>query len=181
MNVELPFVVPPLRFRLVPVASAHSLLSLSGLRSTDMLMSKRKREVDDVDLGKRVIQPPTPALAEGESQTLGNNTAEEVLSASQSDSLAKLKSLIDLTGLTEQKDIEARFDLISVQLLNHVVLRLNAPQPSHNDTAPDMGVTVFEILELEFYLYKSGCHEDPFTHGAEEQRQSGRWCVAKLR
>ena len=35
----------------------------------------------------------------------------------------------------------------------------------------------FAILELEFYLYKTGCHEDPFTHGTEEQRLSGRWYV----
>ena len=33
----------------------------------------------------------------------------------------------------------------------------------------------YEIIELEFYLQKSGLHEDPFTHGSDEQRQSGRW------
>jgi hypothetical protein len=30
---------------------------------------------------------------------------------------------------------------------------------------------------MEFYLQKAKCHEDPFTHGSEEQKVSGRWCV----
>ena len=36
----------------------------------------------------------------------------------------------------------------------------------------------YDILEIEFYLLKEGCHEDPYTHGAEEQRSSGRWYVS---
>lgn len=35
----------------------------------------------------------------------------------------------------------------------------------------------YEILEIEFYLFKAGFHEDAFTHGNEEQRIPGQWYV----
>lgn len=38
----------------------------------------------------------------------------------------------------------------------------------------------FEILELEFYLWKYEIHEDPFTHGSEEQKRSGKWYISSL-
>lgn len=110
-----------------------------------------------------------------------------VKSLSPSTTLATLKSLLDLSQLTAADDIAARFDAIARFLLDRVVLRLRVPaadDDGNNDTGDDdehdehgETITDYEILELEFYLFKSGAHEDPFTHGTEEQRQSGQWCV----
>ncbi|KAF8641302.1 hypothetical protein AX16_010081 [Volvariella volvacea WC 439] len=36
-------------------------------------------------------------------------------------------------------------------------------------------ITEFQIMEMEYYLLKGECHEDPFTHGSEEQKFSARW------
>ncbi|TFY80571.1 hypothetical protein EWM64_g3439 [Hericium alpestre] len=33
----------------------------------------------------------------------------------------------------------------------------------------------YSILEVEFYLLRGDCHNDPYTHGNEEQRVSGQW------
>ena len=78
-----------------------------------------------------------------------------------------LLNLLDFTSLTTTDDILARFDVLSRALLHdfHLVVRCGTVD------------TLFEILELEFYLQKAGCHEDPFTHGSEEQKVSGRWYV----
>ena len=35
--------------------------------------------------------------------------------------------------------------------------------------------TSYELLEIEFYMQYEGIHEDPFTHGSEEQKHSGQW------
>lgn len=78
-----------------------------------------------------------------------------------------LLNLLDFTSLTTTDDIVARFDVLSRALFHdfHLVVRCGTVD------------TPFEILELEFYLQKAGCHEDPFTHGSEEQKISGRWYV----
>jgi hypothetical protein len=78
-----------------------------------------------------------------------------------------LLNLLDFTLLTTTDDILARFDVLSRALLHdfHLVVRYGTVD------------TPFEILELEFYLQKAVCHEDPFTHGSEEQKVSGRWYV----
>jgi hypothetical protein len=76
-----------------------------------------------------------------------------------------ISSLLDLTSLCSQDDISARFDSISSALLSEYYLSV-----IHGSSRTD-----YEILELEFYLQKSGCHEDPFTHGSAEQERSGQW------
>lgn len=76
-----------------------------------------------------------------------------------------INSLLDLTSLCSQDDISARFDSISSALLSNYYLSV-----IHGSSQTD-----YEILELEFYLQKSGCHEDPFTHGSAEQERSGQW------
>jgi hypothetical protein len=77
-----------------------------------------------------------------------------------------LVNLLDFSGLTSHSDINIRFGKLADLLLCGYYLRLK-----HGDIEHE-----FDILELEFYLQKSGCHEDPFTHGADEQkRYSGRW------
>ncbi|KAH9833874.1 uncharacterized protein C8Q71DRAFT_860141 [Rhodofomes roseus] len=35
--------------------------------------------------------------------------------------------------------------------------------------------TEYDFMEVEFYLYRPGCHEDPFTHRSHEQQQAGQW------
>ncbi|KAH6879912.1 hypothetical protein BKA70DRAFT_1576095 [Coprinopsis sp. MPI-PUGE-AT-0042] len=42
-------------------------------------------------------------------------------------------------------------------------------------TREDGTTTRLQVLEHEFYFQKSEIHEDPFTHGAEEQKILGRW------
>lgn len=34
---------------------------------------------------------------------------------------------------------------------------------------------LYEFMEVEFYLYQPGCHEDPFTHRSHEQQTAGHW------
>ncbi|KAG6886731.1 hypothetical protein C0995_005393 [Termitomyces sp. Mi166 len=78
--------------------------------------------------------------------------------------LALLRSL-DFSTLHSTSTISDRFDHVGRSLLYdfHLVVK-----SGHEET-------VFEILELEFYLRKDGYHEDPFTHGSEEQRVCGKW------
>lgn len=80
-------------------------------------------------------------------------------------SLRSLQQLLDLSALNHLSDITERFDQVGRALLHdfHLVIQ-------HGDVE-----TSFKILELEFYLQKAECHEDPFTHGSEEQKVSGRW------
>ncbi|KAH7918351.1 hypothetical protein BV22DRAFT_1076286 [Leucogyrophana mollusca] len=90
--------------------------------------------------------------------------AKPSLDNSPSDS-TNFWQLLDFSALTSQSDILARFEDVANALLCefHIVLVRGGIQ------------TEYEILELEFYLQKSGCHEDPFTHGSEEQERSGQW------
>jgi hypothetical protein len=78
-----------------------------------------------------------------------------------------LPQLLDFTTISALPEISNRFDEIAKALLQeyHIYVSCNGT------------VTELEILECEFYLLKAGMHEDPFTHGSEEQRQSGRWYV----
>ncbi|KAG6815397.1 hypothetical protein H0H93_009935, partial [Arthromyces matolae] len=81
------------------------------------------------------------------------------------DMITVLQRNLDFSTLTTTSSIEERFSQIGRALLNdfHLVVRSNDQE------------TVFEILELEAYFRKDGCHEDPFTHGSEEQKICGRW------
>jgi len=78
---------------------------------------------------------------------------------------ASIANLLDFSSLTSHSDINIRFGELADALLCGHYLLLKHGGLEHE----------FYILELEFYLQKSGCHEDPFTHGAEEQRYGGRW------
>jgi hypothetical protein len=81
----------------------------------------------------------------------------------------ELGSLLDLTSLTTADEISRRFDDIADALFFRYRLCLGC--------GDGVSPTEFDLLEFEFYLKKPGCHEDPFTHGSEEQKQSGRWFV----
>jgi len=78
-----------------------------------------------------------------------------------------LHDLLDFTSLGDEISITNRFDTIARVLMHeHQLVVLCAGTE-----------TAFEIQEIEFYLQKVGCYEDPFTHGSEEQKVSGRWYV----
>ncbi|KAF5364052.1 hypothetical protein D9756_000126 [Leucocoprinus leucothites] len=76
-----------------------------------------------------------------------------------------LHDLLDFSSLEDESAISSRFDVIARVLMHEYQLVV-----SH-----DGKETAFEIQEMEFYLRKAGHHEDPFTHGSEEQKVSGRW------
>jgi hypothetical protein len=145
-----------------------------------MTGSKRKREEHE-DSGLQLSHNHTPAGKHSATVHTDQTRAKRLhslCSTTADDALDELKALLDLSTLTDTGHILARFDEIADVLLNQILLRLSVPPESGEADAQASSasvVTDFAILELEFYLYKSGCHEDPFTHGTEEQRVSGRW------
>ena len=78
-----------------------------------------------------------------------------------------LEALLDLSSIENQSQMQERFDKVAKALLCDYYLVV--------DPDKDAGSTKLEIMELEFYVQKGGFHEDPFTHGSEEQRVAGRW------
>jgi hypothetical protein len=85
----------------------------------------------------------------------------------QVNDIPSLQKLLDFTAPNDLSTLSNQFDQVANALLHdfHLVVR-------SGDTE-----TEFQILELEFYLLKAGCHEDPFTHGSEEQKIGGKWYV----
>ena len=75
--------------------------------------------------------------------------------------------LLDFSALDNISAISDRFDQVANALLHNHMLVVRCGEME----------TEFRILELEFYLQKHKCHEDPFTHGSEEQKIRGRWCA----
>lgn len=88
-----------------------------------------------------------------------------------------LLSLLDFTALESHSDISGRFDQLAIALLHDYFLCVSAPSASNKSDTSMPQEFEFEILELEFYLRKEGCHEDPFAHASEEQRVAGKWFV----
>lgn len=78
-----------------------------------------------------------------------------------------LLPLLDFTQLDTQSAVSSRFSAIAQALIHQYRIEITTSTK----------VEQLELLEIEFYLYKSGCHEDPFTHASAEQSQAGRWCV----
>ncbi|KDQ63970.1 hypothetical protein JAAARDRAFT_27642 [Jaapia argillacea MUCL 33604] len=115
-------------------------------------MSKRGRSDVAEDLEAPLSKKPAPSPSP---------TTTPPSESSQPD----LHALLDFTSLTTHPEISTRFDQIASSLLYDYRISIT------NGAT----VTEFEILELECYLHKVGCHEDPFTRGAEEQRKSGLW------
>jgi hypothetical protein len=79
--------------------------------------------------------------------------------------VAHFRSILDLSSLDSLEEISQRFDDIARHMLHEFYLVVRAEDK----------ITEFEILELEFYLRREGIHEDPFTHGSEEQKVAGNW------
>jgi len=76
-----------------------------------------------------------------------------------------LFNMLDLTQLSSPEDIEARFTKIASALLHDYRLSV----------ATEDGMTEYDFMEIEFYLYQPGCHADPFTHRSHEQQHAGQW------
>ena len=79
-----------------------------------------------------------------------------------------LTQALDFTTLNSLQEISDRFDELARLLMFSHVIHLHTPGLPPKDVE-------YEILELEFYLYKPDCHADPFTHRAAEQRKSAQW------
>jgi hypothetical protein len=114
-----------------------------------------------MDIKKRKRDPSESETQSPELQSHKIRHTESI----DSRSLLDLEKLLDLSSLSDGLDISNRFGDIANALLCDFSLSLTCGEAA----------TELEILELEFYLQKSGCHEDPFTHGSEEQKRSGRW------
>ena len=108
--------------------------------------------------GKRKVEDESTSISQKKSRL-----------DTQNQELMLLQSL-DFSSLYCTSTISERFDHVARSLLHdfHLIVKSGHVE------------TVFEILELEFYLWKDGCHEDPFTHGSEEQKICGKWCVDTL-
>lgn len=78
----------------------------------------------------------------------------------------ELKSLLDLSNI-EAHGFEPRFRQIAETLIHRSRLEVTANEE----------VQTYQVMELEFYLLDPNLHWDPFTHGEEEQKVSGRWYV----
>ncbi len=83
-------------------------------------------------------------------------------------SLEEFALLLDFSSVQEEEEIKSRLDQISRSLLHDFRLAVRRADGKEAE---------FEVLEAEFYLQIEGIHEDPFTHGSEEQKFSGRWYV----
>ena len=128
----------------------------------------------DPQKGTLLFHFSTSGKRRRESSNDDDDDAEKTKKATKADQDAQpeIGSLLDLTSLTTADEISRRFDEIADALFFRYRLCL--------DSGDGVPPTDFDLLEFEFYLKKPGCHEDPFTHGSEEQKQSGRWFVLLL-
>ncbi|KAJ3759041.1 hypothetical protein EV360DRAFT_42631, partial [Lentinula raphanica] len=74
--------------------------------------------------------------------------------------------ILDLSGQNTTASIQLRFDELARYILHDSVIVVQNVQGI---------LATFEVLELEFYLWKALVHEDPFTHGSVEQAKGGNW------
>ncbi|KAH9482101.1 hypothetical protein JR316_0004196 [Psilocybe cubensis] len=107
-----------------------------------------------------------------------NATESTTLDAVTSDKLLReFEQLLDFSsvggGVEGEDEIATRLYRIARALLHEFRLVVRPPTKSGDEPPPED--VEFQILEAEFYLRLDGCHEDPFTHGSEEQKVSGRW------
>lgn len=131
--------------------------------SSAVSMSSVKRKQDEVSLRPSKKAKPDNAA--------GSDANADIQEPDPSTSGAfDLPALLDLSSLHDESAISDRFDEIARVLIHGYHLVVSREQVE----------TAFQIQEVEFYLQKAKCHEDPFTHGTEEQKVSGRWCVCLL-
>ncbi|KAF8178027.1 hypothetical protein BJ912DRAFT_908430 [Pholiota molesta] len=122
-------------------------------------MSEKKRKADgEVYSIFKKRKPAADDAGEGSNTTMDEASANKQLLA--------FKNLLDFSLVDTEEEIASRFDRIAKALMHEFRLVVR------RESAQEMEL---EILEAEFYLQIAECHEDPFTHGSEEQRVSGRW------
>jgi hypothetical protein len=129
-----------------------------------MSSTKRKQDAAEEEVSLR-----TPKKAKPDAPDTVDSDADVAAQAphSSSSTTPDLPALLDLSSLHDESAISDRFDEIARVLMHGYHLVVSREQVE----------TAFQIQEMEFYLQKAKCHEDPFTHGSEEQKVSGRWCV----
>lgn len=110
---------------------------------------------------KRSLQVGDSLEKPRKQQRLGMNTGDDAVG---------LTEALDFTALNSLQEISGRFDELAKLLMFGHLIHLRTPGSPSEDIE-------YEILELEFYLHKPGCHADPFTHRSTEQKRSGRWSV----
>ena len=120
-------------------------------------MADKKRKPTEEDkffpiFSKKLKQQPS-------SEPSSDNTGPHL-------SLKEFSLLLDFSAVRTEEEISGRFKEVSRALLYDI--RLVARKSDGKETE-------FEVLEAEFYLRIEGLYEDPFTHGSEEQKVSGRW------
>ena len=126
---------------------------------------KRKRTESNT---KAISEPSkTPKLDKDLNQVSPSSNPTTVNDAAETNGKSDLPILLDFTHANSTSEISARFDQLGTALLHDY--QIVAIHGTNNRQS------LYEVLELEFYLIKPGSHEDPFTHGSEEQRRSGRW------
>lgn len=106
-----------------------------------------------------------PRLEEREDGTTTRESSLSSLSPTVDSAQHTLLSLLDFSSLDTQEKIASRFSEVAQSIIHAHRLVISK----------DSTVTEYEVLELECYLIKPGCHEDPFTHGSDEQKRSGCW------
>ncbi|RDB20040.1 hypothetical protein Hypma_013100 [Hypsizygus marmoreus] len=140
---------------------AANVLSETGFdmttSSTTFLSMKRKPELEDAeDAARKKVKPNLKDKLSGNEISSSSTSTPET---------STLQPLLDFSSLNDTPSIQKRFDLIGRAILRDFYIVVQCGDAE----------TLFEILELEFYLQKAECHEDPFTHGSEEQKISGKW------
>ncbi|KAF7975158.1 hypothetical protein HWV62_10335 [Athelia sp. TMB] len=125
-------------------------------------------EIAEIAISKR----PRSASAESASEQSSRKERRTKASASQlgsqtddTPSKLSLAQLVDFSTLVSESTIARQSASLAEALLWDYTLVL-----THEDDSEE-----YEILELEFYLKKADCHNDPFAHGSEEQSASGNW------
>ena len=106
---------------------------------------------------------------EGSSKNSAEVEQKEASQQTLEDKRPSLEDLLDLTAISDHAQLTERFDQVARALLYDYYMVVNQPGKS----------TKLEIMEMEFYVQKEGFHEDPFTHGSEEQKIAGRWYVTR--
>ncbi|EDR12602.1 uncharacterized protein LACBIDRAFT_311161 [Laccaria bicolor S238N-H82] len=131
-------------------------------RLSSSKMNKRALDADDIQVAAVAkkckvnqgfnVQPGDHSITSNDDRNQLNSITTE-----------SLQQLLDFSHLSDEQCIKARFDVVANALLRdfHFVLKCENVE------------TEFQILELNFYLQKAGCHEDP--HGGEEQKICARW------
>jgi len=125
-------------------------------------MTEKKRKQVDGDLASIFVKKAKHELLPSLDST------SQVTPAAKQLSLEEFALLLDFSSVQEEEEIKSRLDNISRSLLHDFRLAVRRA---------DGKETEFQVLEAEFYLQIEGIHDDPFTHGSEEQKFSGRWHV----